>query len=187
MGLAYTLKKAEALAAGLNTAEKRALVSLCEEIHTAETALLQAAKETLAGCLERCEGLCCRNVELEAIIGFADLLYLLVSGGASAATMAGRLRRQPPFFTSNCVFLREGKGPCIFPIDVRPETCITTFCTGEDTIRKEIRDVKRRFLRLNAFIFWHRARGWLRWIRTITGQPRADTTPPEAAHRRALR
>jgi hypothetical protein len=43
-------------------------------------------------------------------------------------SMAICLEYENRLLASDCIFLSNGKGPCIFPPAVRPEVCITTFC-----------------------------------------------------------
>jgi hypothetical protein len=43
------------------------------------------------------------------------------------------------FFPSDCIFLENGTGPCLFPDSLRPERCIISFCGVEPSVRKRDR------------------------------------------------
>jgi hypothetical protein len=68
--------------------------------------------------------------------------------------MAAGLGRES-FFASDCLFLKNGLGPCLFPEGLRPERCVTSFCRVEPSIEKEIGRVMGEFSRLVRF-FWFR-------------------------------
>jgi hypothetical protein len=134
-------------------AESRPLLDrLCRQIQDAERRLNTAAAARLYGCLKECRGLCCRNLDLEAVFGAPDFVYIRVAGPTLDAAIAECLRRESPIFTSNCPFLEHDTGPCIFPSDVRPEVCITSFCRGDDALRAEIGRVKTCFWKLGFLL-----------------------------------
>jgi hypothetical protein len=123
---------------------------LCRQIQEGERTLNEAAAGRLHGCLKECRGLCCRNLDLEAVFGVPDFVYMRIAGPTLDAAVAECLRREIPIFTSNCPFLENGLGPCIFPPDVRPEVCITSFCGGDDGLGAAIRTVKTGFWKLGV-------------------------------------
>jgi hypothetical protein len=125
---------------------------LCRQIQDAERRLNTAAAGRLYGCLKECRGLCCRNLDLEAVFGAPDFIYIRVAGPTLDAAIAECLRRESPIFTSNCLFLENGTGPCILPPDLRPEVCITSFCYGDGDLKTEIRRVKACFWKLGVFL-----------------------------------
>lgn len=129
---------------------------LCRQIQEAERKLNEAAAARLQGCLRECRGLCCRNLDLEAVFGVSDFVYIRVAGATPDAAIADCLRREIPIFTSNCPFLEHGTGPCIFPPDVRPEVCITSFCHGDGALTAAIRAVKTRFWMLGTVLHTRR-------------------------------
>jgi hypothetical protein len=92
-------------------------------------------------------------LDLEAVFGIPDFVYILTLEPTMAAGMAECLRREVPLFTSNCPFLKGGVGPCIFPPDVRPEVCITSFCRGDEALKPQIRRVKKCFWKLGFFLW----------------------------------
>jgi hypothetical protein len=128
------------------------LTRLCRQIQAAERRLNAAAANRLQGCLKDCQGLCCRNLDLEAVFGVPDFAYILAMDPSLDSAIAASLRHERPIFTSNCPFLKDGAGPCIFPPDVRPEVCITSFCHGDDALRAEIGRVKTCFWKLGFLL-----------------------------------
>jgi hypothetical protein len=132
-------------------ADSRPLLNrLCRQIQNAERKLNEAAAARLQGCLRECQGLCCRNLDLEAVFGVPDFVYIRVADSMLDAAITQCLRRERPIFTSNCPFLEHGVGPCIFPPDVRPEVCITSFCRCDSTLTAAIRTVKTGYWKLGV-------------------------------------
>ena len=132
------------------------LANLCRQIQDAERSLNSAAAIRLQGCLEACQGLCCRNLDLESVFGVADFAYILAMEPSLDFRIVACLQHERPIFTSNCPFLENGTGPCIFPPDLRPEVCITSFCHGDGDLKTEIRRVKACFWKLGVFLHFKR-------------------------------
>ena len=132
------------------------LTHLCSRIQDAERKLNTAAALRLKGCLKDCQGLCCRNLQLDAVFGIPDFVYILTLAPALAATIEECIRHEDPLFTSNCLFLERGVGPCLFPPDVRPEVCITSFCRGDEVLKAEMRRVKKCFWKLGFFMHFRK-------------------------------
>jgi len=132
------------------------LAHLCLRIQDAERRLNAAAALRLEGCLKDCRGLCCRNLQLDAVFGIPDFVYILALMPEWDATIEECLRHEDPFFTSNCPFLDRSVGPCIFPADLRPEVCITSFCRGDEVVRAEIRRVKIDFWKLGVLLHFRK-------------------------------
>jgi hypothetical protein len=161
MSLGYSFRKAGDILHRLPPDSREVLFTLCRKIQDAERSLNAAAALRLQGCLANCQGLCCRNLDLGAVFGIPDFVYLLTLAPTMASGMTDCLRQEEPLFTSNCLFLHDGVGPCIFPPDVRPEVCITTFCRGDEALKPQIRQVKKCFWKLGFFL----------WSRRIPGFP----------------
>ncbi|MGE5257812.1 MAG: hypothetical protein ACM3KE_14135 [Hyphomicrobiales bacterium] len=132
------------------------MAHLCRRIQDAERQLNAAAALRLKGCLEGCRGLCCRNLQLEAVFGIPDFVYILALEPLLEAGIGECLRGEDSLYSSNCPFLEGGVGPCIFPSDVRPEVCITSFCRGDDAVKAEIRRVKMGFWKLGLLVGFRR-------------------------------
>ena len=175
MSLRYKLNKARRLLATLAVDEQVELHQICEAIRQSQETLLKNAAPAMQQCLHNCEGLCCRNAQVDDIIGLMDLVYILTLTPEFEDTMAIRVAHEKPFYSADCMFLQANSGPCIFTSAVRPEVCITTFCSGDRHIQKEIRDVKRRFFRLNCFFLFRRPRVAYKALKAIlpTGKNRA--------------
>lgn len=152
MGIRAEFAEAERFIAGLRPADEGRLCAICESIQAAETRLLARAADHMDRCISSCQGLCCRNIQLEAIIGVWDLVYILTVAGAYRDRMAACLENEIPFYAADCIFLADGVGPCILPDNARAEVCLTTFCSRTEPVERDIRRVKRRFYRLGWFI-----------------------------------
>ncbi len=158
MSLQYKFRQATRFVDGLSPDDYGILKNICIEIQGTENRLRKRAEDLLQRCYSACEGLCCRNLDLDAVISKEDFVYLLTNAGELRDTIAACLQNEPAFFTFDCVFLKNGIGPCIFPPDVRPLTCLVTFCDDETSVKKEITQVKKKFLKLYWFIFFRRIR-----------------------------
>ena len=153
MSLRYKLHKAQALITALSPAEHNELKRICKAVQRSQAALLQNAGAAMQQCIHNCEGLCCRNAQVDDIIGLWDMVFILTLTPTLAETMADRVAEEEPFYSADCLFLKSRIGPCIFASDIRPEVCVTTFCSGDAGIQKEIRAVKRQFFKLPWFFF----------------------------------
>lgn len=165
MGLTYKFRRAQRIIAGLPPADRRRLEGIAAEVQAAEEDLLRRAAVPMAQCLGACRGLCCRNVDLDAIIATDDFIYLLARAPHLEGPIASCLAAETPLFTADCPFLADGVGPCTFPEGLRPEVCLTTFCGDTAHIRREIRRLKRAFWKLAWFVRLRRlpapCRAWL--------------------------
>ena len=152
MGLGYQFKQARRTLRNLSPADRKTLDRLCRKIRQAEEDLREAAAEALENCRTACRGICCRNVNLDAVLGFPDFVYILQMAPDLADRIAACLENEPVLYVSDCIFLENGIGPCIFPHTVMPEVCITTFCSNEPPAKMEVRQLKWRFFLLNWFL-----------------------------------
>ncbi len=152
MGIKADFIAAERFIDRLRPADRQKLHRICGEIQAAETELLNQAGPAMDRCINGCEGICCRNVQLGAIIGVWDLVYILTAAPDYRERMAACLAKEVPLFAADCIFLANGVGPCILPATARAEVCLTTFCSSTDVIAPEIRQVKRKFYKLGWFI-----------------------------------
>ena len=157
MSLRYSYHQSAKIVRQWPSGRRPLLDHLCRRIQDAERRLNAAAVLRLQGCLKDCKGLCCRNLQLDAVFGIPDFVYILASTPALDAKIEECVRHEEPLFTSNCLFLERGEGPCIFPLDLRPEVCITSFCRGDDAIKAEIRRVKIDFWKLGFFLHFRKA------------------------------
>lgn len=158
MGLYPTYNHARRIIKRLGPEDRENLVAVCRRIKDAQADLAVAAAPYLERCSHGCEGLCCRNAHLEEIIGLEDFIHILALEPTLAEEMAGRLQEDGGLFTRDCMFLENGKGPCILPAGVRPEVCVTSFCMATPAASKAIAAVKWRFQHLVWFIRLRHAR-----------------------------
>jgi hypothetical protein len=156
MGLKYNFKKAQGIIEGSGDKDLIAIKGICKEIQIAQNKLLEEGKDVLKYC-DRCRGLCCRNIYPDEIITLADFVYILAMESALREKISECLKKET-LFSSNCIFLKGGEGPCVFPSDLRPEKCITSFCGGDITIKKEINRVGSKFNKLIRFILLRKPR-----------------------------
>jgi hypothetical protein len=168
MGIRYKFKQAEKIISVMAPHDRTALERICREIEAAEKRLLEAAREMMTRCYTACEGICCRNIHLDEILSLWDAIYLLALAPSVRETIAKCLEADEPLFSADCIFLQHGVGPCIFPFTIRPEVCITSFCTDDAPVKKEILLVKRKFLKLCLFTRLRRPRALKRaFLRTF--------------------
>lgn len=152
MSLRYYFAKAQNTLDRITTYEKEIIEKQCQSIQIAEEQLQAAGRSAFLRCYRGCEGLCCRNLDIEAVIGFGDFVYLLTVKRQIEESISASLENEKSFFTADCIFLMAGKGPCLFPETLRPEVCITTFCFDVPPLKKEIRQVKSQFMKLNFYL-----------------------------------
>jgi len=167
MGLNYSFKAAKRRINRLNAGERETLMGICQDIHRTQKALSARAVPLLERCMAGCQGLCCRNIRPADIITEWDLLYILVMVPQIEEALCDCLEREP-FFSSDCIFLENGTGPCLFPDNVRPERCIISFCRVEPSVENEIDRVMAEFSRLIRFFMWRPFRRMTRWLRPPT-------------------
>jgi hypothetical protein len=170
MSIRQTTLRAEKILRHWPPGARPLLTGLCREIREAERGLNAAAALNLEGCLKGCRGLCCRNLDLGAVLGLEDFLYILCLEPGLKGAIAACTLREAPLFSADCLFLERGRGPCRFPPDLRPEVCITTFCRGEAAVKAEILRVRRGFRRLGRLrrlrrLPHARLLGWLAGVR----------------------
>ncbi|MDM8542552.1 hypothetical protein QUF75_15890 [Desulfococcaceae bacterium HSG7] len=156
MGLKYKFNQAKKI---LNALDPEALMNIRKigrDIQRAEEKLTQKGKKLFLKCKTECHGLCCRNLQPDSIISLYDFLFILLMNPELHTAIAKCLENENIFYTSDCIFLKDGKGPCIFPPDSMPEICITSFCGYEYSIEKEINHLKRKFIKFIWLIFLHK-------------------------------
>jgi hypothetical protein len=153
MGLKHDFKIAKKKIKALDDGEHRRLRAICGEIFRSQEALNSKAAPILANCMANCQGLCCRNINVADIITRWDLIYILALAPQLQGDMAACLANEP-FFPSDCLFLENGNGPCLFPDNLRPERCIISFCRVEPSVEREIGRVMAGFSRLIRFFMF---------------------------------
>ncbi|MFO8084046.1 MAG: hypothetical protein R6U27_06995 [Desulfobacterales bacterium] len=161
MSLTYQFKQAQKIINELNAEDASSLQKICREIQVAEMDLQEKSKSLMTRCIHKCGGICCKNVQLDLIISHWDFVFILALKPFLKERILKCLEMEKPFFSSDCIFLKDGAGPCIFPDDARPEVCIVTFCDDTSPLKKEIANVKRKFFKLTWFILIRKVRRFL--------------------------
>ncbi len=158
MGLKYKFNQAKKILNALDPEALRNIRGLGHAIQKAEEKLTKKGEKLFLKCKTECHGLCCRNLQPDSIISLYDFLFILVMNPETDAAISKCLENENLLYTSDCIFLKDGKGPCIFPTDSMPEICITSFCSYERSIEKEINFIKRKFMKLSQFILLRKLR-----------------------------
>ena len=115
----------------------------------------------LTRCHTLCRGLCCRNINVDALVQYGDFVFILTLAGELRKAAQHCLKAADPLFPQDCIFLRDGAGPCIFPENLRPQICVTAFCMETPPARPAIRRVKRAFFKLDYhLVLWAWANFW---------------------------
>ncbi len=161
MSLAYKYRKAQAIMNGLNTEELSALKVICEKIQQAEKQLKGEAKDAFTYCYTRCQGLCCRNIQPDAILTLHDFVYALTLDPSLKEGIVQCLKNES-LYTSDCLFLADGEGPCLFSPYLMPETCVNSFCSDHPGVNREVRHVRSQFRQLARFIRWRAVKRFLK-------------------------
>lgn len=162
MSLRIKFNRAAFIIENLHPDHARRLKQICHDIQNAQEALRHSAGPLLAKCINGCEGLCCRNIQPDEIISLWDCIFILGAGNIEPAQIADHLDQEVPLFRSDCIFLSDGIGPCIFPANTRPEVCLASFCTDASSVKKEVGRLKWQFLRINRLILLNQPGGLLR-------------------------
>jgi Fe-S-cluster containining protein len=137
----------------LETVEK-----MCADIQAAQHRLLLTAEKNMEICMNQCEGLCCKNIVINDIIDMYDFIFILISDRDLTKVISKCLENENRFYSADCIFLKDGKGPCIFPWAAKPEICVTSFCGSEDGIGEGIGGVYKAFSKLEWYIALRTAR-----------------------------
>ena len=163
MSLRYKFKKAGQILSALSPDERTTLEKICSDIQHAENHLLKAARVILDDCGRRCQGLCCRNIHIDDIMTLLDCVHILATA-PTIETQINEALTKEGLHSADCIFLKDGIGPCIFPAPSRPEKCIVSFCHGDGIVANEIRQVRTRFNRLAWFIHSQKLRAIIRFF-----------------------
>ncbi len=160
MVLISRFRRAAAFLEGLDASQRARVDSACLRIKKAQQAILLRGAAYLEHCGRVCRGLCCRNLKVDEIVSLYDFILVLASAPLSADLIAERARAAKGLQNADCVFLKDGSGPCLFPEDLKPERCIASFCFSTGLIRRELSCLRRSFTRLVVLVWWCRFQGW---------------------------
>ncbi len=155
MGIQYKIRKADKILAVLSERERHRVDELCRQIREEQMRLQVAGRTLFQRCISGCEGLCCKNVIADELITFRDFFFILATASLRAEDLLP-LAEEEPLFTADCMFLKDGVGPCIFPDGIRPEKCVLSFCGDDGPIAGNIRAVHRAFAGLHRYLLLRR-------------------------------
>ena len=158
MVLAARFHKAEDILSKLDYSELLGLKKTCSQIQAAQRAILERGVSYMNHCAVVCRGLCCRNMKVMEIISLYDFILLLVMAPEFKYKIAKQVRLARVLHTADCVFLENGRGPCLFPVDLKPERCIASFCFETQLIRRDLIRLRTSFNRLIFSLRWYRWR-----------------------------
>ena len=153
MSLAYKYRRAQHIIDGLNSETLKKLRNICKNIQQAEKQLKSVARDAFSYCYTQCQGLCCRNIQSDAILTLQDFVYALAMNPSLGEKIVPCLQNES-LYTADCLFLANGEGPCLFSPFLMPETCVNSFCSDHPGVNQEIRKVRAQFRRLYWFIQW---------------------------------
>jgi len=97
---------------------------------------------------------------VDEIVSFYDFILVLLLAPSLADLLARRVEAVQGLHNADCVFLKDGRGPCIFPEDLKPERCVASFCFGTSRIRRDLSRLRRSFTRLVLWVWWYRLLGF---------------------------
>lgn len=165
MGPEYLFHKALNVLSAVSCERKTELEEIGRRIAASQKSLIRKAENEMVYCTQTCRGLCCKNLDPDTIFTLWDFICILVVHPEMETVIDGQLEEMPLQSPAPCPFLRNRKGPCMFPPFVKPELCVVTFCYGEERIKEEIRRVNRDFFRLCFAVQKARAANLLRRAR----------------------
>lgn len=151
MGIRYKIRKAETILQRLSSEERSGVEGICEGIKKEQLRLKKNGRSLFVRCIAGCEGLCCKNVIADELITLRDMIFILGASSLGPEDLLP-LAEKESLFTADCMFLKNGVGPCIFPDGIRPEKCVLSFCGDDRPIAENIRAVHRGFARLHRFL-----------------------------------
>ncbi|WP_300458392.1 hypothetical protein [Desulfobacula sp.] len=148
MGTRYLFEKAVRISQGLPPSDETQVQNLCRKIKESQEALLVAGSTSMQYCLEKCKGMCCQNLDIDSIFSLWDFIFILTLLPHLKDDIQHRLNAHDTLYLSPCPFLKDGKGPCIFPNGIKAQICVITFCADSHEMKQPIKTVNLNFYRL---------------------------------------
>lgn len=139
--------------------EQLRVFQICKQIQAAQNELNTVAYGFFKNCLQCCKGICCRNIHINDIVSLLDFVFIFTIS-PSYVHLVKNLSRKETLFSSDCLFLEDNIGPCVFSRNIKPERCIITFCQNTKSIRKEIRTVQGKFSQLERYLIFRNPLLW---------------------------
>lgn len=160
MQLLYHIEKARKLVNSMAGDQAQRMRHICREITAAQQRLNAEAEPYFVRCMQRCQGICCKNIHINEIVNILDLIYILTVKPGLYPTLKASAANER-IFSADCLFLQNGTGPCLFPSDIKPERCILTFCEDTTSIRHATRAVRSKFSKLSRYTKLRRPFFWI--------------------------
>ncbi len=172
MGTRYGFKRAVRITQNLSPTDKTLVKEMCRAIQKSQKALLYAAQDIMFKSIQKCRGLCCKNLDIDSIFSLWDFIYILTLEPGMKDEIQERLDTHTSLYLSPCPFLRDNEGPCIFPDTVKAQICVTTFCSDDQTIRPFIKTVNLNFYKLCWLVQYLRLKRTIQKMVQIFSGPR---------------
>ena len=148
MGTRYLFEKAIKICQNFSPQDRDLVRNRCNVIQDAQEKLVAAAETAMFHCIERCRGICCRNLDIDTIFSLWDFIFILTLAPQLKDEMQERLDHHTALYLSPCPFLKDAVGPCIVPDGMKAQICVITFCTNDETLKKPIHLVNLNFYKL---------------------------------------
>jgi hypothetical protein len=148
MGTRYLFKKALKISQNFTPREKSLVLNLCHTIQDSQKDLLSVATTAMENCLTKCQGMCCRSLDIDSVFSLWDFIFILTLAPELSAEMQQRLDAYTSLYLSPCPFLKDKIGPCLFPRGIKAQICVITFCTNDEKIKAPIKVVNFNFYKL---------------------------------------
>jgi hypothetical protein len=162
MELQKKIEKAQVIIDSFSGEDRTKLLDICHEIKSAQDDLNREAEDYFKDCMQRCQGICCRNICINDVVTQLDLVYILAINKQISARVHACAQAEA-LFSADCLFLQNGQGPCLFSANIKPERCIITFCGEIRPIKKEIKAVRSKFSKLSRYTKIKRPFLWMRF------------------------
>lgn len=176
MGTRYLFKKALKISQNFSPRDKSLVQNLCHTIQDSQEELLLAADTAMDYCLTRCQGICCKSLDIDSVFSLWDFIFILTLAPELASEMQKRLDAYSSLYLSPCPFLRDNIGPCLFPRGIKAQICVITFCTHDEKIKAPVKVVNFYFYKLCWLIQYLRIKRIAR--KTIRLFTREKSTAP---------
>jgi hypothetical protein len=162
MELQNKIQKAQVIIDSFSGEDRTRLLDICHEIKSAQDDLNREAADYFKDCMQRCQGICCRNICINDVVTLLDLIYIFALNKEIFAQVHTCAQAET-LFAADCLFLQHGLGPCLFSANIKPERCIITFCGETRPIKKEIKAVRSKFNKLSRYTKVKRPFLWVRF------------------------
>lgn len=150
MELQKKILKAQTIIDSFHGEDRTRLLQICHEIKSAQDHLNKEAESYFKDCIQRCQGICCRNICINDVVTLLDLIYILAIN-QEVSPVVHTCAQSETLFTADCLFLENGVGPCVFSGSMKPERCIITFCKDIQPIKRDIKAVRSKFSKLSRY------------------------------------